>query len=238
MVSLLILVAGGLVVFKSCSDLPGETLDKTGRLVKQLGQQLEQVAAAFKQGTVTTTFTSYATTVSGSQFLQVASLNQTEMFTRKDESSLAYGYIPLPDVIVQATAPVSYTYYLDLNDRWDFHLRDGVIWVVAPELKYNKPAVDVSRVTFEIKKKSFIRDNGEAMEHLRSSITWLSYQKAQANIELVRETGRRQAEAFVQNWLSKAFTDGKNYPVKVAFRSEIKGRAGTPSQAGQDPAAK
>jgi hypothetical protein len=226
MVIVLLLVGGGLYVFKSCRDLPVQTLDRTGKLVTEFGQQLEKIAAAFKQGTINTSFTSYATTISGSQNFQFATLSQHETFTRKDESSMAFGYLPLPDVIVEATAPVSYTYYLDLNDRWDFRLRDGVIYVVAPNIKYNRPAIDVSHITYEVKKNSFIRNTTEAMDNLKSSITWLSFKKAEANIELVRETGRKQTEAFVHNWLSKAFLDGKNYPVKVEFRNETRTNRG------------
>lgn len=214
------LTAATLYVFKSCRDLPGDTLVKTGKLAETIGQQVQKVASAFKQGTITTTFTSYATTLSGSQYLQFATLSQKETFTRTDESSLLFGYIPLPDVIVEASAPVTYTYYLDLNARWDFVLRDGVIWVTAPDIKYNKPALDISRISYEVKKDSHFRNTSEAMENLRSSMTMMCYNKAQANIELVRETGRHQTEAFVENWLGKSFADGKNYPVKVRFRSE------------------
>jgi len=224
MVIVAIFVGGGIYVFKSCRDLPGDTLDKGGKLAENIGRQLQEVASAFKQGTVTTTFTSYATTLSGSQYLQFATLSQRETFTRTDESTLLFGYIPLPDVIVEASAPITYTYYLDLNARWEFLLKDGVICVTAPDIKYNKPALDVSRINYEVKKDSHIRNTSEAMENLRSSMTWMSYKKAQANIELVRETGRRQTETFVQNWLAKAFADGKKYPVKVQFRSETQGK--------------
>ena len=153
--------------------------------------------------------------------MQFATLSQVESFTRKDESSMAFGYIPLPDVIVEATAPVTYTYYLDLNARWDFRLQDGVIWVIAPDIKFNKPSVDASRITYQVKKNSLIRNTTEAMENLKSSITWLSLKKAQSNIDLVRETGRRQTETFVEHWLSKTFSDGKSYAVKVRFRDEL-----------------
>src|SRR5689334_14979646 len=218
--TVLIVFGSGLYVFKSCRDLPGDALDKAGKVVEQVGLKAQQVAAAFNQGTISTTFTSYATTLSGSQYFQFATLSQTETFTRKDESSTAFGYIPLPEVIVEATAPVTYTYYLDLNARWDFKLQDGVVWVVAPDIKFNKPSVDPSRITYEVKKNSIFRNTAEAMENLKSSITWLSYKKARANIDLVRETGRTQTEAFVHSWLAKSFTDGKNYPVKVLFRNE------------------
>ena len=228
--TVLVVFGSGLYVFKSCRDMPGDALDRAGKMVQQVGQKAQQVAAAFKQGSITTTFTSYATTLSGSQYLQFATLSQVETFTRKDESSMAFGYIPLPDVIVEATAPVNYTYYLDLNARWEFRLQDGVVWVTAPDIKFNKPAVDPSRITYEVKKNSLIRNTTEAMDNLKSSITWLSYKKAKANIGLVRETGRTQTETFVQNWLAKSFTDGKNYPVKVRFRDEIQkpGKANLP----------
>jgi hypothetical protein len=233
MVAVAFLVGGGLYAFKSCRDLPGETLDKTGKLATTVGQQLQRIASAFEQGTITTTFTSYATTLSGSQYLQFATLSQREIFTRTDESSLLFGYIPLPDVIVEASAPVSYTYYLDLNARWDFVLRDGVIWVTAPDIKYNKPALDVSRITYEVKKDSHFRNTSEAMENLRTSMTWMSYKKAEANIDLVRDTGRKQTEAFVENWLAKSFADGKKYPVKVQFRAEKRGPETVPSVSGE-----
>jgi hypothetical protein len=220
MVSLVVLVGAGLYVFKSCRDLPGETLDKTGRLVNQIGQQVEKVAAAFSQGTITTSFTSYATTLNGSQYLQFATLSQHERFTRKDEASTLWGYLPLPDLIVEADAPVAYTYYLDLNAPWSFSLQDGVIYVTAPDIRFNKPAVDASRILYQVKQDSHFRNTSEAMESLKNSITGLSYQKAQANIELVRETGRKQTEMFVHNWLARSFADGKNLPVKVRFRSE------------------
>lgn len=219
---MLMIVVTGVYVFKSCRDLPVETLKNAGKVVEQVGQQAQRVAAAFKQGTITTTFTSYATSLSGSQYLQFATLAQMEIFTRKDESSMAFGYIPLPDVIVEATAPVSYTYYLNLNAQWDFQVHDGVLWVTAPDIKFNKPAVDASRITYEVKKNSLIRNTSEAVENLKDSITWLSIKKAQSNIGLVRETGRHQTETFVHNWLVKTFTDGKDYPVKVVFRDELK----------------
>jgi len=220
MVTAFLFVASGVYVFKSCRDLPGETIEKSGKLVQAIGQQVQSVASAFKQGTVTTTFTSYATSLSGSQYLQFATLSQRETFTRTDESSLLFGYIPLPDVIVEASAPVTYTYYLDLNAPWDFTVRDGVIWVTAPDIKYNKPSMDISRITYEVKKDSHFRSTSDAMENLRSSMTWMSYKKAETNIALVRETGRKQTELFVENWLAKSFTDGKKYPVKVVFRHE------------------
>src|SRR5947207_9300191 len=97
MLTVLVVFASGLYVFKSCHDFPADTLDHAGKVVEKVGQKAQQVAAAFKQGSVTTTFTSYGTTLSGSQYIQFATLSQVERFTPKDESSRAFGYLPLPD---------------------------------------------------------------------------------------------------------------------------------------------
>jgi len=225
MVIALSLLLALLYVFKSCRELPGDTLARAGKLVDRAGESARKVAAAFSRGTITTTFTSYATTLSGGQCLQFASLSQTEVFTRKDESSLAFGWVPLPDLIVQASAPVTYTYYLDLNDRWDFRLEGGVIHVVAPLIQFNKPAVDASRIVYEIKKDSLLRNSTAALSNLKESITSLSYLKARSNIHLVRETGRNQVQTFVQHWLAKSFSDGKAFAVEVEFRDEAKSLA-------------
>ncbi len=221
-VTILILVLAGIYVFRACIRLPGRAIEKTGQLVEQIGKRVADVVSAFNQGTVNTTFTSYATSISGNQYLQFATLSQRERFTRTDEASTAFGYVPLPDLIIEADAPVTYTYYLDLNDRWDFQLKNGAITVIAPDIRFNKPAVDVSRMTYEVKKDSHFRRTEPAIEGLKNSITWMTYKKARDNIELVRETGRRQTETFVQNWLAKSFPDGTNYPVTVRFRNEVK----------------
>ena len=101
-------------------------------------------------------------------------------------------------------------------------MQDGVITVIAPNIKFNKPAVDASGITYEVKKDSMVRDTHPGvLDALKQSITSLAAQKAHTNIELVRETGRKQSETFVQNWLSRTFSDGKKYPVIVKFRNEL-----------------
>jgi len=66
-------------------------------------------------------------------------------------------------------------------------------------------------------------------------MTLLCYKKAQTNIDLVRETGRKQTESFVETWLGKSFTDGKKYPVKVRFRNEKQGAEIVPGPVGESP---
>ena len=67
MVIVFLLVAGGLYIFNSIRDLPGAVLDRTGSAIEKARSALLEVVTAFSQKTVTTSFISYASSVSGSQ---------------------------------------------------------------------------------------------------------------------------------------------------------------------------
>ena len=208
-----LLVGGGTFVFKSCLTAPGDLATRTGKALATL-------AEAFNHKTVTTSFFSYATTISNFQRLQLTGLKQTEIFTRTEETSTAFGYLPLPDVVVEARAPVEYNYYLDLNEKWNFELKENVLYVFPPAIKFNTPAVDASAISYEVKKGKF--KTAEATENLKKTISSLAKLRAKENIPLVRENARRQTEQFVETWLERSFTDGKAYPIKVVFPDEKK----------------
>lgn len=220
MVVVFLFVAGGLYVFKSIRDLPHDMISTTGTAVEKARNALMDVVAAFSQRTITTSFISYASSLHSSHYLQFATLRQTEVFTQTDAASTGFGYIPLPDVMVEARAPVEYTYYLDLNAKWELVLRDNVIYVLAPRIQFNKPAVDASEIQYEVRKGSVFRNSERARENLKQSITFLAQQRARENTSLVRDTGRKQTAEFVEKWLAKSFTNGTNYPVKVFFPGE------------------
>jgi hypothetical protein len=203
---------------KTCRDLPGDVVDKTGKVIEKTGTALATVAAAFNRGTITTSFVSTATTLSNHQHLQFATLKQTEIFTHHEEKSTAFGYVPLPDVVVEARAPVEYIYYVDLKAKWEMTLKDNTIHVFTPPIRANKPAVDASAITYEVK-KGYLKSD-EAQENLKRSITSHVTLRARDNVPLVRETGRKEIAEFVENWLARSFTDGKNYNVKVYFPGE------------------
>lgn len=222
-----LLLAAGIYVFKSLRDLPVDTLDeagavleKTGVVIDKASQALKEIAAAFNQGTVTTSFISYATSLNANHYLQFATLRQNEVFTRKDEARTGFGYIPLPDVVVEARAPVQYTYYVDFGAKWEFVLKDHVIYVLAPPIQANEPAVDASEITYEVKKDSVFRKTAQAKDNLKKSIMPMVQQRAKDNVALVRETGRREIAEFVEKWLARSFVDASKYPLKVYFADE------------------
>jgi hypothetical protein len=216
-VAIVAILAGSLVfVFRSARSLPGDILER-GRAA--LGD-LREVAAAFRSGSVTTTFRSYATEVTGTTRLQFAELREMEVFERRDTAAVLWGALQLPDVVVEARAPVEYTYYLDLDKEWRFRLEGKDVQVVAPPVEFNPPAVDVSALRFEVREGSMLRDEQIALDHLRAELTRLAARRARDHLPLVRETGRRSVESFVERWLVQRFADGQGYRTRVRFADE------------------
>jgi hypothetical protein len=232
---LVLFVIPTLIFLKSCINSPKDMADAAGRAFEKAGQAIATVVAAFNSGKVTTEFISYASSVHPTHRLQFATLKQTEIFSRRDEATTAFGYITLPEIIVEARAPVEFTYYLDLNESWNLVLQDNVIYVLAPRIRFNQPSIDVSAISYDVRKDSVFRNTAESMEGLKQSITQLARMKARENVNLVRETGRRQTEEFVEKWMTKQFTDGKAYPIKVYFEGEKLPAALKDSNAGTTP---
>jgi hypothetical protein len=218
---LAILVGSGVWVANRLMGVPGATFDKTREVVREIGGQVATVARAFREGTLRQEFVSQATTLTGTKRLQVATLNQSESFQRSEGNNLAWGMIPLPKVVVQAQAPVEYTYYLDLEGTWEFRQEDHTITVLAPPINANTPALDVSALTFYTLEGSVWRDETAVRERLRDGLTGALAKRARDNEKLVREVGRKKVTEFVEQWLSEKFGDAKEYKVKVVFPDEV-----------------
>ena len=218
---LAILVAASILVGR-LARLPAEmagAIPKTMREVAAAASDgLAKLAAAIRSRRVSTPFASTATEIRGTKRLQVAELSQVEVVERRDAMQL-FG-IPLPDVVVSARAPVTFTYYLDLDGTWDFDLADRTVTVLAPALAWNAPAVDVSKLTFQTAESSILRDENRVVEELRTSLTGIFRQRARQNVHLVRETARRQAEEFVRTWLLRAYGVPEDLRVVVRFRGD------------------
>jgi hypothetical protein len=208
-------------VIASARRIPGDLAQQGQAALREA----RRIAEAFRSGTITVSFRSYATEVTGTTYFQFATLKQEEAFERKDEASLLWGQLALPDVVVEARAPVEYTYYLDFGKRWDFRREDGAVYVIAPAIEFNTPAIDASAIRFDVRSGSVLRSEAAALEKLRLGLTEMSKLRARANVELVREMGRRKTQEFVSGWLRHSFEDAGRYTVRVAFADERESRA-------------
>jgi len=212
----LILAGTALYVFRSVRSLPGEVAESGRKALSDL----RAVAAAFRTGTITTTFHSDATSVVGTTRLQFAELRQEEVFERRDAAAVLWGALALPDVVVEARAPVAYTYFLDLDKEWRFRLEEGLVLVTVPAVEWNRPAPDVSALRFTVREGSVLRDEQLVVDRLRGELTPLLERRAREHVPLVREAGRRKVEAFVETWLVQRFSDGRQYRARVVFADE------------------
>ncbi len=150
-------------------------------------------------------FISYATKLEGAQRLQLASLKQTEIFEKISKKKVLWDRLKLPDVVVRAEVPVEYFYYLDLNDRWEFTLKDNVLRVRIPPIKNLTPALNLDELKFSVEQGSFLRNEKQVLEELRQTLMGLLNDKARENQILIREVLKKNAEAFIRNWLIRDY---------------------------------
>ncbi len=211
-----LVVGAGWAVFRTLAGLPGRAVDRTERILRDLSS----VASAFRRETAQTAFLGYATSLSGSNRLQVATLEEVQVFRRTESASVLWGALDLPDVVVEARAPVETTYFVDLKGAWRFTVEGRTLSVVAPPIRFNRPSIDVSALEIDTRQGSLLRDEEAARERLRKALTALAAARARRNLAQVRDTGRREVATFVETWLGNTFLDGGTYSVEVRFADE------------------
>lgn len=173
----------------------------------EAGRTAQAIARAFRQGTLSTEFTSYAQSVEGTRRLQVATLETAETLSRRDQASVLWGQLELPDVFLRASIPVTYTYYLDLEQPWTLTWDEPTrrLVVATPPLAWNRPAVDVSRMEIEVERTHPLRDDEAARERLRKAVTpWLEH-RAEQNSGLIAATAREEVEGWVRSWVEAEY---------------------------------
>ena len=181
---------------------------------------IRKIGEGFETGKVETVLRSYATSVRGVSRLQFAELRQVESFERTDSAAVAWGAIPLPDVVVEARGNVVYSYVLDFQKRWDLRYTEGRVDVLAPAPEFTPPALDPSSLVFEVKKGSMLRDEEAVRASLQAGLAGLLAERARTHVPLVRETGRKATEEFVKNFLTSQYDDAANIVVHVRFADE------------------
>lgn len=211
----------------ACLVLPILLIRSAMTRVRSLGGTAESAlisvrsaAEAFRASRVETVLKSYASSVKGTSKFQFAELKQLESFERTDSAALAWGAIPLPDVVVEARGTVVYTYVLDFQKRWDLKLEGNRVEVTAPAPEFGVPALDPSTLVFETKRGSVLRDETAVRKALQTGLSGLLDQRAREHLPLVRETGRKATAEFVRNFLVSNYDDASNLEVRVRFADE------------------
>lgn len=163
-------------------------------------------------------FYAYATQITGKQRLQVAKLQETEIFERT--SKLKAFWVDLPDVVVKATVPVEYNFFVDMNNGWKFKLLDNEIIVEVPGLTNSTPAVDISKLRFDVVKGSLLRNEKDSLEKIQKELMGLLIEKSIEHREAVREQARTSVEQFVKGWLTQVTGKLPVNTIRVHFADE------------------
>ena len=154
-------------------------------------------------------FISYVCSMQAQNNLQVATLHTQEEFGITSEKKL-FSYMPGGVVEVAARVPCEITYNVPLKDsEWAFYIRDQGrrLIIVAPDIGFNKPAIDLARYELRVVKDSMIRDSEEVKLALQNQIPKLLDGVAQKNIDSIRDTARISIKDFIEQWLLNSFGD-------------------------------
>lgn len=220
-----VLILGGYVIkeiFDRVDDATEKVIDVTKKIIDE-----------FKTDKITYDFHTYGVTkLKGTNRLQVATVNAMELFKSNRDTSYIWGLLKF-SAGVTITAPVEYTYYLDLNDRWKFLITDEgtaeapmlKVFVLAPPIQYNTPAIIVSKWTIQDDKRSYFIDQDELREKLRQELVNICQEMAKERIQdnILRATIRTEVKNFIQTWfIENRFKDDKHKPMvaEVYFEDE------------------
>ena len=178
---------------------------------------VDHVMDSFSDETAQTRFMSYATTVTPLKRLELAKINQLEIFERTSHAKLFWEKMNLPEVVIRATVPVEYRYYVELDKSWQVTMKGEVLNVVAPSLYAGTPAPDISKLRFEVRKGSFFRNEVQVAQDLQNEITGMLENRAKESSILVRESARQQIAQLIKQWLS---SESKQGQIFVRFADE------------------
>lgn len=194
--------------------------------VDRAAKAVNQLAAGFTSTTITETFTAAIPRLgTEGMLLEVAQLEATETFERRDEKRAFYDLVPLGTTVSEIRVPVTYRYHLRLEDSWTLNVRDGICLVRAPMIRPSKPpAIHTGGMEKRIEGSWLRFDEDDVMADLEQSLSLRLSAKAGSpeRLDLVRETCRARVADFVSSWLlaEGQWGQGRIVAVQVIFADE------------------
>lgn len=190
--------------------------------------RIERMAGTFFTGDVTERFVSSMPKVERTDEgrLEVASMEITESLRRTDERRMLWDLLSLGRTTVEIEVPVTYRYYVRLEDEWKVEIHGPVALVEAPAIRPTlPPAIHTDRMRVRTEEDLLRFDVDEREDEARRSLTPRLSQRAasDAYVDLVREEARRRVARFVRQWLldQDFWTDDRFATIKVRFADEV-----------------
>lgn len=161
-----------------------------------------QSGPQFAEKKLNNSFKTYIQSIKSVQKLQLAEIQTNEVIERTSKYSIFWDRIQLPEVVVQAQVPVVYSYFVDLKQEFQFELQNRSLIVRAPNLMAAPPSVDISGISYQVKKGSLFRNHQAAVNELNQIISPLLIESAEKNKTLISENAKKELSAFLQTWLA------------------------------------
>ncbi len=177
-----------------------------GEAARDVGRKAVDIAAAFRTGTITETFTSSIPELlpDASAKLEVAAFEAVETVSRSDELRVAWDLVSLGTTVSEIRVPVTYRYHLRLDDPWRLEVTDQSCVVHAPPLRPTLPPAIHTGGLERRSESGWLRFNeDEQMADLERGLTDVLSARAgdAAHFEAVRERARKTVAEFVRSWL-------------------------------------
>jgi len=174
--------------------------------VRKIGENAIDIAAAFRTGTITSTFISAIPNFlpDGGARLELAAFETVETLRITDELRVGWDLVSLGMTMSEISVRATYRYHLRLDEPWRLEVDGQACVVHAPRIRPTlPPAIDTA--TMERRSESgWLRFNeDEQMDELERGITTTLSERAgdSAHLELVRERCRHEVAGFVRSWL-------------------------------------
>ena len=196
------------------SEMMGSMVDKSTDVISHFVE-------AANSGTITHEFREVASSVRGTNYLQIATLSSDESFNRKQVSDW---YLFQSEVEIEVRIPVEYTYYLDLKEEWTFKWDSdsNELLVHAPQIRFNRPAIDTSKMKVYEINKSLLQDENKLKDEIIQDISNICSIRAQDKTDLIRELARYETERYIRSWLMSTIIQDSSFTpnLEIVFADE------------------
>lgn len=159
--------------------------------------------------------------------LELVAFTTTEILSRSSARTLPWfnWEVPYSRSITEIRVPVTYRYYIRLQDPWDIAIRDGTCIVRAPALRAElPPAIHTDGMKTYARGELLALDReGELTRLLESLTPALSrYADSRDHKELIRDRARETVAEFIRAWLLERDTNVAIDTIRVVFADEMR----------------
>lgn len=116
-------------------------------------------------------FNTYVVKEVPSAKLIVFELHTVEKIRKQEKLNFLWKLISISDVDVEILVPVQYSFYIDVNEKFEIQKNDNSLIILAPPLKSFTPAVDVSGISFMVNEAPFLYDTSKIEKSFYDGLT-------------------------------------------------------------------